>query len=70
MFIWCSVCTQLLSITEVDEVRHELVKRLVKAYSDYEDSNNSERIASTYGVNDDFLDINHSDAIYGDAGYR
>lgn len=29
-------------LTEVDVVRHELVKRIIKAYSDYEDSNNSE----------------------------
>ena len=28
-------------LTEVDVVRHELVKRIIKAYSDYEDSNNS-----------------------------
>lgn len=28
-------------LTEVDVVRHELVKRVIKAYSDYEDSNNS-----------------------------
>ena len=28
-------------LTEVDVVRHELVKRISKAYSDYEDSNNS-----------------------------
>ena len=27
-------------LTEVDVVRHELVKRIIKAYSDYEDSNN------------------------------
>ncbi|ASS38166.1 PhoH family protein [Mogibacterium pumilum] len=29
-------------LNEVDVVRHELVKRIIKAYSDYEDSNNSE----------------------------
>ena len=28
-------------LTEVDVVRHDLVKRIIKAYSDYEDSNNS-----------------------------
>lgn len=28
-------------LTEVDVVRHELVKQIIKAYSDYEDSNNS-----------------------------
>ena len=29
-------------LTEVDVVRHELVKRIIKAYSEYEDSNNSD----------------------------
>ena len=28
-------------LTEVDVVRHDLVKRIIKAYSEYEDSNNS-----------------------------
>ena len=28
-------------LTEVDVVRHDLVKKIIKAYSDYEDSNNS-----------------------------